>query len=648
MMKLCVNQSSDDQQQQQQQRYSINSPTLFEYDESSYGNCPVSYPTDIPVTSMRSNPPQHVIQQQTSGMTTAQQINNNNSYNQTHSPSSIESGTNGGTFTPSPSRAFDYPTSPSTKPSIPANTDYPGEFDFRIDFGELTDYAPKSAQYTYSKSLNKLFVKMNVTCPIRFKCATRLPPSGCSIRAIPVFKRPEHVTDVVTRCPNHKIPDEVHYIPNGHLIRAESTNECHVNYHVATDGRESVTVLYERPQVGAEYSTVLYKFMCLSSCVGGINRRPLLTCFTLEKGGQVLGRRVVEVRICSCPGRDRSQEERRKNTNKNDHGLAIGSSSSSRSNFRYINGKIQNCLDHATPSGGKKRRYLQTANSLPESDTGDFILHVRGREKFEYLRKMKEALDLMDLISPSQIEAYRSKDDDDHANLFRQFKITGGSSSPETREEMTRIQDSQSAIKTTYSISEPPLQMTSQTSNIHHHTSSIFQSSPPLTVTPTGVSPNPPTVTGSYGGNYWGVGGFTDPLGCDVPDVTPHQKETTSWLESLQEIHPTTSSNQQQRGGKQMDGSHVGVTIVHNISPQQSTSDSDRSSPASFTTSNVGQFVSNNTTRVRMSQHQKVTDELFSYSPRTTTSSTSLRHHDHNNVTIKREAGDVMMTQQLI
>ena len=61
--------------------------------------------------------------------------------------------------------------------------------------------------------MNKLFVKMNVTCPIRFKLgASRIPPSGCSIRAIPVFKRPEHVTDVVTRCPNHKIPDEGEYL----------------------------------------------------------------------------------------------------------------------------------------------------------------------------------------------------------------------------------------------------------------------------------------------------------------------------------------------------------------------------------------------------------------------------------------------------
>jgi len=50
--------------------------------------------------------------------------------------------------------------------------------------------------------------------------------------------------------------------------------------------------------------------MCLGSCVGGPNRRPLQIVLTLEKDGTVLGRRAVEVRICACPGRDRKADER--------------------------------------------------------------------------------------------------------------------------------------------------------------------------------------------------------------------------------------------------------------------------------------------------------------------------------------------------
>merc|ERR1711988_1265173 len=52
--------------------------------------------------------------------------------------------------------------------------------------------------------------------------------------------------------------------------------------------------------------------MCLGSDVGGINRRPLKVIFTLEHlTGKVVGRKVFDVRICSCPRRDKAQEEER-------------------------------------------------------------------------------------------------------------------------------------------------------------------------------------------------------------------------------------------------------------------------------------------------------------------------------------------------
>ena len=81
--------------------------------------------------------------------------------------------------------------------------------------------------------------------------------------------------------------------------------------------RLSVIVPVERPQPGGETFDFSLKFMCLGSDVGGINRRPLKVIFTLEDhnflNGEVivLGRYTVDVRICSCPKRDKQAEEKK-------------------------------------------------------------------------------------------------------------------------------------------------------------------------------------------------------------------------------------------------------------------------------------------------------------------------------------------------
>ena len=50
--------------------------------------------------------------------------------------------------------------------------------------------------------LKKLYVGFTKTCPIRFKTETA-PPPGTIIRALPIYAKPEHVQEVVKRCPNH-------------------------------------------------------------------------------------------------------------------------------------------------------------------------------------------------------------------------------------------------------------------------------------------------------------------------------------------------------------------------------------------------------------------------------------------------------------
>jgi hypothetical protein len=150
---------------------------------------------------------------------------------------------------------------------------------------------------------------MASSCPVKFRTAFQ-PPEGTKIRATPIYVKPEHVQEVVQRCLNHaagKENNENPSTPPAHLVRCEHTSADYCTD--AFTGRHSVTVPCEQPQAGAQWVTNIYQFMCFSSCVGGLNRRPIQLIFTLENNGQILGRQSVEVRICACPGRDRKTEE---------------------------------------------------------------------------------------------------------------------------------------------------------------------------------------------------------------------------------------------------------------------------------------------------------------------------------------------------
>ncbi|XP_003471295.3 tumor protein p73 isoform X2 [Cavia porcellus] len=291
-----------------------------------------------------------------------------------------------------PSSTFD---TMSPAPVIPSNTDYPGPHHFEVTFQQSS--TAKSATWTYSPMLKKLYCQIAKTCPIQIKVSTP-PPPGTVVRAMPVYKKAEHVTDVVKRCPNHELGrdfNEGQSAPASHLIRVEGNNLSQYVDDPVT-GRQSVVVPYEPPQVGTEFTTILYNFMCNSSCVGGMNRRPILIIITLEtRDGQVLGRRSFEGRICACPGRDRKADE--------DH-------------YRE-----QQALNESSAKNGvtSKRAFKQSPPAIPalganmkkrrHGDEDLYYMHVRGRENFEILMKVKESLELMELVPQPLVDSYRQQ-----------------------------------------------------------------------------------------------------------------------------------------------------------------------------------------------------------------------------------------------
>nr|XP_061806979.1 cellular tumor antigen p53-like [Nerophis lumbriciformis] len=256
--------------------------------------------------------------------------------------------------------------------TVPVTTDHPGEYGFTLRFQKSG--TAKSVTSTFSVMLNKLFCQLSKTTPVEIQ-VRKEPPVGAMIRAMAVYKKTEHIGEVVRRCPHHKNQDGM--FKCSHLIKMEGNQR--VQYFEDQDTkRQSVTVPYETPQLGSEMTTILLNFMCNSSCPGGMNRRPILTILTLETpDGMVLGRSCFEVRICACPGRDRKTEEENK--------------TQAQSGTKKT--KKQKSAPAATSPSVK--RPIPTS-SMEGDDDDILLLPVRGRKRYEMLKEINEGLELLD------------------------------------------------------------------------------------------------------------------------------------------------------------------------------------------------------------------------------------------------------------
>ena len=112
----------------------------------------------------------------------------------------------------------------------------------------------------------------------------------------------------VLRCPNHMGPSDPINQRANHPDQHEHVIWAHENVYAEYDkndisGRVSVVTPFGIPHMGSTFVAQIYKFTCIGSCVGGINRRATAVIFSLEYQGRVIGRQSLSCRICSCPKR---------------------------------------------------------------------------------------------------------------------------------------------------------------------------------------------------------------------------------------------------------------------------------------------------------------------------------------------------------
>lgn len=190
--------------------------------------------------------------------------------------------------------------------------DYPGQFNFDF-FLDVTEMSKR--HWMYSAALNKIYIDMNRILPIqfqwRFDDIGLLGIKNLQIRALPIFANSEFQQLSIKRCPIHILQDKLCDRKKiEHILWCEQSDAIYEQNSISQ--RHSVVAIVRNFVPCSDFKTynVLYKFMCKSSCSMSLNRRPVYVIFTLETlHGQVLGRKKIGVKVCSCPRRDMLKEE---------------------------------------------------------------------------------------------------------------------------------------------------------------------------------------------------------------------------------------------------------------------------------------------------------------------------------------------------
>ncbi|KRT78469.1 hypothetical protein AMK59_7668 [Oryctes borbonicus] len=159
--------------------------------------------------------------------------------------------------------------------------------------------------------LNKVFTVNQRNFTIDFMCNNE----SCKdffIRAMPIYSSAQDASKPVQCCIQHRLSTERYNQGRTKLATYHILRSIH-NHAQYTGGRErhlSVVVPLGTPQAGMDIVRSTFFFVCKNSCATGINRRAVDLIFTLEDNvGNILGRRKISVRVCSCPKRDKMKEE---------------------------------------------------------------------------------------------------------------------------------------------------------------------------------------------------------------------------------------------------------------------------------------------------------------------------------------------------
>ncbi|KAH8354406.1 hypothetical protein KR084_010377, partial [Drosophila pseudotakahashii] len=189
------------------------------------------------------------------------------------------------------------------------------------NFSMVLDEPPKS-HWMFSVPLNKLYIRMNKTFNVDVQFKAKMPIQPLNLRVFLCFSK--DVSGPVLRCQNHLSVEPLtgqNVKMRESLLRSENPNSvyCGTAQGKGVSERYSVVVPLNMSRSGNRSAghvrqTLAFKFVCQNSCIG---RKETCLVFCLENAsGDIVGQQVMEVKICTCPKRDRNQDERTMNGKK--------------------------------------------------------------------------------------------------------------------------------------------------------------------------------------------------------------------------------------------------------------------------------------------------------------------------------------------
>lgn len=163
------------------------------------------------------------------------------------------------------------------------------------------------SSWLFSPPLNKVFVKMNTPMNVYPSFNNKgNAMDQFNIRAMIVYSSPHDLPVPVNKCPNHKQGQEQLV---DHILRCTNNGATYIGHSNGKLFAEKLAMYINMGYVAANEPLTL-QFTCQNSCSGGINRRLTSLVFTLEDGAQnILGRKVMHFKVCSCPRRDKEKDE---------------------------------------------------------------------------------------------------------------------------------------------------------------------------------------------------------------------------------------------------------------------------------------------------------------------------------------------------